>query len=198
MTPASWTRRRFKYACRALQMNPATEPQQIVRLRQLALDANRMNRASADNQAAPPVSIAAIRRRFEQIRTEFWHLETADFIAQLDSLAADKFPVLSANVKRAKQLADVKSQFLKFTSETECNVNFIETFKQLFTLPPRLAGHAKEKYLRSLTTKPELKSVKKTISIIEQEHPDLYAIESDWLRQIQCKKYRRSTKRPNV
>ena len=52
-------------------------------------------------------------------------------------------------------------------------------------LPPRESGAVKESYLRKIVESDKLKVIKKSIVLLKQEFPGVYAIESEWFGTIE-------------
>ena len=57
-------------------------------------------------------------------------------------------------------------------------------FKTAIVLPPAEAGYQREKFIQTIANRKQLKSVKKAVKYIREDHELLYELERDWFETI--------------
>lgn len=173
-------KQKLKYAWRALQLNPAMQGDQIVKQRLIALglvEENTLARGSSEQRVQ-------IRQQLDQLRDKFWVTPPEHLLELLDGLNVAPYPELKVSVARMRKLCRVKPLVEKLSIRKKKDINFINTFKRIFLLPPREAGKIKERYLRNLATNQAIDMVQSTVRTIQEKYPQLYEVESDWFGQI--------------
>ncbi len=177
--PQTTAKQKLKYAWRALQLNPATQADQIVRQRLIGLGMT----AETDVTGSQEQRIE-IRQQLDQVREKFWVFHPEQILELLNDLPVAPYPELKVSVKRMQRLCTVKPLVEKLSRRKEKDINFINTFKRIFLLPPREAGKVKERYLRNLANNPAIARVQDTVRVIREKYPQLYEVESDWFSQM--------------
>lgn len=173
-------KQKLKYAWRALQLNPAMQGEQIVKQRLIALglvEESTLSRGSTEQRVQ-------IRQQLDELRDKFWVTHPEYLVEQLDGLNVAPYPELKVSVARMRKLCEVKPLVEKLSMRKKKDINFINTFKRIFLLPPREAGKVKERYLRNLATNQAIDMVQSTVRTIQEKYPQLYEVESDWFGQI--------------
>ncbi len=187
------SKQKLKYAWRALQLNPALQADQVVRQRLIGLGLVEESTLSGGTNEQR----LQIRQQLDQLRDKFWVTDTEYLLELLDGLNVTPYPELKVGVARMRKLCRVKPLLEKLSMRKRKDVNFINTFKRIFLLPPREAGKVKERYLRKLATNPAIEMVQKTVLTIQEKYPQLYDVESDWFGQILLIKSRRVEVEPD-
>ena len=57
-------------------------------------------------------------------------------------------------------------------------------FKSVVVVPAGEAGYAKEKFLQSIRDRKRLKQLKRAVRQLQQEYPELFALERDWFETM--------------
>lgn len=187
------SKQKLKYAWRALQLNPALQADQVVRQRLIGLGLVEESTLSGGTNEQR----LQIRQQLDQLRERFWVTHPEHLMEMLDELNVKPYPELKVSVARIRKLCQVKPLVEKLSMRKKKDVNFINTFKRIFLLPPREAGKVKERYLRKLATNPAIEMVQRTVLTIQKKYPQLYDVESDWFGQILLIKSRRVEVEPD-
>ena len=172
-----------KYLYSVLQLNPATQADQIVASRQRMLGFAEVVKHDPNSQKS-----ADLRRRLtekiETIRSEFWIQPADELRVELDKLPVENFRDLKANVDRLKLILGSRDQIISLSKKKPFSINLLNTFKRLVMSTPRDAGKIKERYLRELPRSPNPGKVKRMTKMLRAKYPHIYDFESAWFDEI--------------
>ena len=172
-----------KYLFKVLQLNPATQADQIVASRQKMLGFADVVKHNPNSQATAELR-QRLTKRIETIRSEFWIQSAAELRVKLEKLPVANFRDLKANVDRLKLILVSRDQVNSLPQEKPFSMNLLNTFKRLVMSNPREAGKIKERYLRELSRNPNPQKVKRMAKMLRQRHPQIYDFESAWFDEI--------------
>ncbi|MFT5525752.1 MAG: hypothetical protein ACI9G1_000812 [Pirellulaceae bacterium] len=177
----------LQYARDMLAFNPAHDSERILRRR-------------AQFFGTPPVNMNhemdSFQRRqlaeqeLEQIRIHFWQTSPAEMLNRLDDLIVDELPDIRAAADRLKQVTRLRTQIDQLAKHAKSRPMMLSALKRIVVLPPRHAGPFRKQILRSLTSSDNLADYKKMARTIRDEFPELYALESDWLTNVERQRRR--------
>ena len=174
-----------KYLARVLRMNPIHQSDQIIRLRNRLLGKN----SSESELLADQARISKIRDRvsnqIDEIRNQMWRQHPSKLMEMLKAIDTTQLPEMKNAIARLQAVIANHSEIQKLSQHRSQHINLVNTFKRVIMLPPRESGGLKESYLRKIVVSPELKNIQKSVNSLQREFPQLYAMESDWLGQIQ-------------
>ena len=172
-----------KYLYSVLQLNPATQADQIIASRQRMLGFAEVVKHDPNSQETAKLR-QRLTERIKTIRSQFW-IQTADELrVELENLPVGNFRDLKANVDRLKLIAVSRDQINSLSQEKPCNINLLNTFKRLIMSNPRDAGKIKERYLREMSRNANPEKVKRMAKMLRKKHPQIYEFESAWFDEI--------------
>ncbi len=172
-----------KYLFRSLQMNPAIQSSTIIEYRSQLLGFETKNSAGEANHEQLRRR-NAVQGRIDELRKQFWLTPVSRLQTGLRSLNTEKFPDLKIAVDRLTKVSILRREIEEFAQDPKSQINLVNTFKRIVMLPPREAGKLKEKYLRNLSMNESADKIKSTVVLLKKNHPDLYALESDWFDEL--------------
>lgn len=174
-----------RYFSRMLQMNPLHDPAGVLAVRRRALGL----KAAVDDgplvSAAPTGQLrAAALEELDRLRREFWTLPLQPLQSALEGIDVKRLPDLVPLVTRLRTVAACRSAFPQLASTPGIHLPLFHAFKTAVVLPPGEAGPHKEKFIRSIKDKEQLKRTRQTVQKIRQEYPVLFQLESDWFETL--------------
>ena len=180
-----------QYLRLAFQKNPMWESEQLLDLRRKTF---RIAKAVAEPKVTMDPQAGkkrdAMRRAVDKIQHEFWTLPLEELQRKVSAIDIKEAPDVAGVVKRLRTAAMCRSEFPKLASAKGMHLPLFHAFKTAVVLPPSEAGYVREQFLRSIEDRKQLKTIKRSIGIIQKEYPVLYALEKDWFKTI------RETKAP--
>ncbi len=174
-------------------MNPVYQSDQIIKLRNRLLDIQTTDEFDAAKQSKTTKLRESTAQQIDDIRAQMWRQHPQRLAEMLRAVNVGEFPELKNAVKRLHQVISSHGQIQQLSSHPNQNINLVNTFKRVIMLPPRDAGALKESYLRQIIESAELKSIQRSVRLLQNEYPELYVMEADWLTQIQGLKGRAQT-----
>ena len=172
-----------KYLFSVLQLNPATQADQIIASRQKMLGFADVVKHNPSSQETAELR-RRLAERIETIRSQFW-TQTADQLrVQLENLPVAKFRDLKASVDRLKLILVSRDQINSLSQEKPFSMNLLNTFKRLIMSNPRDAGKIKERYLREMSRNPNAEKIKRSAKVLRKKYPQIYEFESAWFDEL--------------
>ena len=172
-----------KYLFNVLQLNPATQADQIIASRQRMLGFAEVVKHDPNSQESADLRRRLIER-IETIRSQFWIQPANELRAQLEKLPVGKFRDLKADVDRLRLILVSRNQINSLSQEKPLSINLLNTFKRLVMSTPRDAGKIKERYLREMSNNPNSDKVKRMVKMLRKKHPQIYEFESAWFDEL--------------
>lgn len=183
------TNRETVYLQRVLQLNPLEESTGIL--------ATRRAFQHADDAAPLFVEERPFEERhriagecLDRLRQDFWSLDKQQLAARLNELDVTDFPDLAVGVSRMKAAAERREAFRRLEKHPHCFPQFLEGFTRLVIAAPRKAADIRRAELaqaRGGIAHPVYRSAreyKRIARVVEQEFPELFVLEEEWLRKI--------------
>ena len=172
-----------KYLIGVLQLNPATQADQIIASRQRLLGFADVVKHNPNSQKSADHRRRLVER-IETIRSQFWTQSAGQLRIQLESLPVEKFRDLKANVDRLKLILVSRDQINSLPKEKPFSINLLNTFKRLVMSNPREAGKIKERYLREMSNNPNSENIKRMAKMLRKKFPQIYEFESAWFDEL--------------
>jgi len=172
-----------KYLFNVLQLNPATQADQIVASRQRMLGFAEVVKHDPNSKKNVQLKQKLVKR-IETIRSQFWTQPVDQLRVELENLPVASFRDLKANVDRLKLILVSRDQIISLSTKKPFSINLLNTFKRLVMANPRDAGKIKERYLRELPRNPNADKVKGMAKMLRQKCPQIYDFESAWFDEI--------------
>lgn len=194
-----WTPQQTQqYLDRMLQLDPLPNASRMLdlRFRYAGLSTGQSKQEGQSANIAERRKL--VSKRLDQIRTDFWTISPLDLRKRLEALNVSDLPELKASVDRLRLLTSYQDQFQQLAKHPQREINLYNTFRRIIMLPPRKAGTVKEKYLRQLPYSEARPKVREMVKMMRDKFPALYAIESDWFKQVGQIKSRRSDENEGI
>ena len=172
-------------------MNPIQQSAQIIALRNQMLGIqSRDSLQLADGSRLAKLRTRA-RQQIEKVREQMWRQHPQQLAGMVNGIDVSQLPELKSAVERLKVVIRNHDLIRGLAQHPQQHINLTNTFRRVVMLPPRESGAVKESYLRQIVESSDLGKIKKMVDMLQNEFPQLYAMESDWLRSIQSLKARR-------
>ncbi len=179
-----------RYLRRALVLNPVWESGTICDLRSRALKRPRLDRT--EQTSTNEVEVAAARstatRVIDNVQKQFWKLPIDDLNSQLSSIRVDVLPELEPVINRLRNMAKQRPEFPRVSQEPWMTPELFQALKKSAVLPPTEAGYVRERFLRKIENKKELRKIQRAASEIESAYPGLYDLQRDWFGTLRKQK----------
>ena len=159
-----------KYLFNVLQLNPATQADQIIANRQRMLGYAEVVKHDPNSQQTSEQR-RNLAERIEAIRSQFWIQTPDELQSELDKLPVANFRELKANVDRLKLILASRDKINSLSQKKPFSMNLLNTFKRLIMSNPRDAGKIKERYLREMSRNPNAGKVKRMAKMIRTKYP---------------------------
>ena len=180
-----------KYLARVLRMNPVYQSGQIIKARNQLLGLTNPDQQELADHAKLEKLRERANGQIEEIRASMWKFSPSRLSEMLRSIDVRQLPELKTAVLRLNQVIKNHEPLQTLAQHPRQHINLTNTFKRVVMSSPKEAGAIKEAYLRQIIESPDLRDIKVMASMLQTEYPNLYAMESDWLNEIQRLKARR-------
>lgn len=183
-----------QYVVRALQKNPVEEGASIVnsRNRLLGLAAPVLNTKEIKTSRDPRLQRQEALKQLDAIRSDFWTKPLPDLKASLQAVDAEHFPDVLSVVRRLTVVANHRDKLPQLTAHKSFDGDFLKVFREVLTATPRDSAVAKERMLAQFGKSKVRKRGSKMIRLIQQQLPELYALELNWLNSLVKQKNRKN------
>ncbi|GAB5403229.1 MAG: hypothetical protein Aurels2KO_14600 [Aureliella sp.] len=187
-----------RYIERALSLNPVWESAAICDLRSRALKRPRLDRIQQDSasKAAAAAARSAANQTIENVQKQFWKLPVDELNDQLSSVRIDLLPELEPVVSRLQSMARHRSAFPPLSQESWMPTELFQALKKSAVLPPTEAGFVRERFLRKIENKNQLRQIQQAAVKLESAYPALYELQRDWFETL--RKQKRITKKVDL
>lgn len=168
------------YLQRALKMNPVTEAEQFVSLR------NRFHRLedkrsdSQSDQIDGYEQREAIAASIAQMRVSFWQTDLEEMKRSLQALSLDHYPDLKNAAERLLILAENRHKFAQLAANKNFNRGLLNSLKEILPLSQKDAAAPKDALLQKVTDPTRSKQVRRSLKVLEQQAPEIYQLEIEW------------------
>ena len=187
------TSQKRKYLALVLRMNPVQQSDQIIKLRNRMLGKQSTESDLLVDQAKLTKLRERVSGQIDEIRNQMWRQQPDRLMEMLNTIDASQLPEMKNTIVRLHSVIQNHAGIQQLSQHSSQNINLTNTFKRVIMLPPKEAGGLKESYLRQIVVSPELKKIKRSVNSLQREFPQLYAMEADWLGQIQTMTGRRGS-----
>ena len=182
--------RKQEYLSQILQMNPLEQPAEILNRRKLFLQPQSDSRLHDSMNSSYEERRAQILEQMNSLRKHFWSFKTSVIEQRLNEIDIADFPELTFAIGRLKKIAALRESFSQLQHRCE---NCEEFYTQFSTLV--ISSPAEAERLRSVTFSPSaantfdfelprLEDHRELARIVQQEFPELHALEKDWINQL--------------
>ncbi|QDU12294.1 hypothetical protein CA11_00710 [Gimesia maris] len=179
-----------EYLSQILQMNPLEQPAEILNRRKLFLQPQSDRRLYDSMNSSYEERRAQILEQMNSLRKHFWSFKTSVIEQRLNEIDIADFPELTFAIGRLKKIAALRESFSQLQHRCE---NCEEFYTQFSTLV--ISSPAEAERLRSVTFSPSaantfdfelprLEDHRELARIVQQEFPELHALEKDWINQL--------------
>ena len=172
------------YLQNALRLNPIFESAECLALRRALLGVERVDKVDVTSREERNQQREALRRQIGMVQSEFWRLPLDQLQRSLSALDTRNCPEFAPVVNRLRTAAACRGEFPKLGQMAGMHAGLFNTFKSSVVLPPVDAARVKERFLRSIQDKKQLKEIRKASRLIQKTYPILYALERDWFGTI--------------
>jgi hypothetical protein len=174
---------RSQYLAQVLRQNPLRNAPDILEAR------NRFRGVTA-NGATANSGVDLYERREEaaraiaELREEFWSLDLNTLSRRLKGLELGKFPDLQNAARRMSVVAGIRAKLPKLTADSNFDGAFFSHLKSIWVVSPRDAAPIKDQVMRDFEKPAKLRKAQAMIGMLENELPEVYALDEDWLDMI--------------
>lgn len=179
-----------RYLKRALALNPVWESAAVCDLRSRAFKKPRLDRTtdSDTNQNAIVRARKSANTTLQRLQSEFWKLPIDELNTQLSSIEVELLPELQPVINRMRKIAEHRSDFPPLSQESWMVPELFQALKKSAVLPPTEAGYVRERFLRRIKSRQQLRRIKTAAKRLESAYPALYEIQRDWFQTLQKQK----------
>lgn len=182
--PKTASRDPAEYLASVLPLNPIFQAEEILAARDRFL--GRASAAGESDRWQLQEQREALHAQINTIREQFWTLKAQEMREALDKLSVDRFPDLKLAVERLRAAFRVRSEFPKIAQHKQYDEDLFEMLKAVAVAAPRDAGRTKQAFF--LRTSSNFKLHRRCAAMIKtlcKEFPKVFALEQDWLQQIE-------------
>ncbi|QDT88445.1 hypothetical protein [Gimesia algae] len=179
-----------EYLSQILQMNPLEQPAEILnRRKQFLQPQSEFHQFDTMNSSYEERRTQALEQ-ITTLRKHFWSFKTSVIEQRLNAIDIADFPELTFAIGRLRKIAALRESFTRLQHRCEGHETFYAQFCTLVISSP-----AEAERLRSTSVarpqgavfdlelvRPE--DERKLARIVQQEFPELHALEKDWLNQL--------------
>ncbi|WP_417387909.1 hypothetical protein [Gimesia sp.] len=179
-----------EYLSQVLQMNPLEQPAEILNRRKQFLQPQSVSRSSLSSNASDRHNRADASGQINSLRKHFWSIKTEMIEQQLNEISISDYPELTFAIGRLRKIAALRESFTRLQHRCEGHERFYEQFCKLVISSPAEAERLRStSYAQPEATLFDVELVspeeeRKLARIVQQEFPELYALEKDWLNQL--------------
>ncbi|MFG0266645.1 MAG: hypothetical protein ACF8AM_16085, partial [Rhodopirellula sp. JB055] len=148
--------------------------------RQSGVDAD-----SVDDMVVQHQKRAKARETVTHLQKQFFHLSDDELDSALSSLSTAEVPELAPTIRRLQTAASERNSFVTMLNDKKFDRELVIALGKSVVLPQSDAGYVREKFIQNLTTKSSRKRARETSLKIQKAHPNLFALERDWLTTLQ-------------
>lgn len=179
-----------EYLSQVLQMNPLDQPAEILIRRKQFLqpqsDSRQFDTMNTSNEERKTQTLEQIN----SLRKHFWSFKSGMIEQQLNEIDLSDFPELTFASGRLRKIATLRESFARLKHRCEGHEEFYEQFCTLVISSPAEAERLRSaSFTRPKATEDDFELVRpgddrKIARIVQQDFPELYAVEKDWLNQL--------------
>jgi len=178
------------YLVRLFELNPLEQSAEIIAARNAFLNPPDREPSGVTADLDLTTRRQAAAQCVRELRTEFWDLDEDSLRERLERLDVGKFPQLIVAVNRMKAVAARRRSFDRLRQHRHCFAEFYDALLRIVVAAPRDAAELREQELRTLPARkgyPHYRTLgeyRRLAAVIEQEFPELFALETEWLTAI--------------
>lgn len=187
------------YLHKLLQMNPLEKSSEIVRLHCNFLHPQKHQVKISDLTLDISERRELTIKKLESLRKQIWTLDEIALRQEIEATNVSEFPELAVSLSKIKTITNYRESFRRLKQHPACFEQFFNQFCTLVVASPGDAGELRLSYLkasREATSGHKPCEYRRIARVIQQEFPELEALEKVWLCQIGLEsKVRKSPKR---
>ncbi len=176
------------YVAHCLRLNPMWETDQILATRAEAHGATEEFQSPYQRAAEEAERKTALRDRVYKLRDNVWKSPLDKLRNELADLSLEGESDLQAIAGRLRVIANARTQLPALTQDKRFDGDFFDCFKQVLSGGPRESAAMRERVAASFQDKALGRRGIRMIKLLQREVPELYELESDWLRSLRKKK----------
>jgi hypothetical protein len=179
--------RGIEYLRAVLAAEPSAEAERILSLRAAWLSG--LAPAAGGSPAWDEVRIRT-SSDLEALRREFWAVDESELRRRLDAFDDRRFPELSVSLARLRTVAAYRQVLLDLSERAGAATGFAQSLRQVVVAPSREAAVLRDARLAALredraqSQGPRIFAVRGLVRQIANQHPDLFALEDEWLTGV--------------
>lgn len=177
-----------KYLTFMLNASPQAESERIVskRMKALRLEATATPEAKAAQKTQE--NLQHTLTFLEEIRNSVWKRSPQELETALAKVDTSAYPHLEPMVDRLRTIVRSRPQLTQATEMLQANdsidEDFLKVFKQVLSAQPQERSDLRERAVVAFSNRTLRKRGRKTLKILEQVTPELYALEADWIDRM--------------
>ncbi|QDV74237.1 hypothetical protein [Botrimarina mediterranea] len=172
------------HVARCLRLNPMWQADGVLasRAELHGVDAAKLNpyQAALDESARKQ----ALRNKVYALRDEVWEAPIEEIRKKLNRLRLEGEPELAKLAVRLRVIVDAREELPRLTQHRDFNDDFFECFKQVLTGSVRQSAEMRERVAASFQDRRLKKRGVRMVTLLQREHPELAALEYEWLDYI--------------
>ncbi|WP_417392106.1 hypothetical protein [Gimesia sp.] len=179
-----------EYLSQVLQMNPLEQPAEILTRRKQFLQPQSENRQFDTMNSSYEERRRHALELINDLRKHFWSFKTSVIEQRLNEIDIADFPELTFATGRFRKIVNLHESFTRLQHRCEGHETFYEQFCTLVISSPAEAERLRStSHIQPEATMFDVELVRpeeeqKLARIVQQEFPELYALEKDWLNQL--------------
>lgn len=179
-----------EYLSQVLQMNPLEQPAEILTRRKQFLQPQSENRQFDTMNSSYEERRRHALELINDLRKHFWSFKTSVIEQRLNEIDIADFPELTFATGRFRKIVNLRESFTRLQHRCEGHETFYEQFCTLVISSPaeaerlRSTSHAQPEATMFDVELVSPEEEQKLARIVQQEFPELYALEKDWLNQL--------------